>query len=80
MPKVIINRGRNAVKTSTAIRAWRRSVQLIAVLVLMNVANGNYPIGFAVVMLIALYGVWRLVRRIIIIQSRRGRLYLSEIL
>ncbi|HNX82194.1 MAG TPA: hypothetical protein PKL77_08630 [Candidatus Omnitrophota bacterium] len=70
----------NAIKTSTAIRAWRRSVQLIAVLVLMNAANGNYPVGFAVMAFITFFAIWRLGRRVILVHSRRGILRLNEIL
>lgn len=65
------------VKTATAIRAWRRLIQLLAVIVAMYYAAGTYSAGFAITMIAALGGVWWMGKSAIIVSSREGWLKLK---
>lgn len=68
------------VKTSTALRAWRRFNQLIWLTIAMAYAAGTYTLPFAIWGALVVYGLWRCGRAIILVTSKNGKLILNNLI
>lgn len=68
------------IKTSTALRAWRRLINLLYVILAMQYANGTCSLGYAITMLVAFAGLWWMGKVIIIVTSKNGKFELYKII
>jgi len=59
-------------RTKTALRAWRRLINLLSVLTVMYYASGTCSLGYAITMLVAIAGLWWMGKCYIYVSSRRG--------
>ena len=68
------------IKTSTALRAWRRISQIIWLVVAMGYAAGTYNLPFTIWATLVILGVWWMGKTIIIVTSKNGKFELYKII